>query len=109
MKTTALTCLLLLFGAMASARAADAPVTFAIDGQDVPNVVTAQATDTAVVTPVAYRPYRGYYRPYYGYRPYVRPYYRPYVAPYYGYGPYYRPYYAPYRGYYRGPGVYFSW
>jgi hypothetical protein len=105
MKVTALTCLLLLSGALASAKAVDAPVTFAIGGQNVPNVVTAQATDAAVVTPVAYRPYRGYYRPYYGYRPYVRPY----VAPYYGYGPYYRPYYAPYRGYYRGPGVYFGW
>lgn len=105
MKVTALTCLLLLSGVVAGARAADEPVTFAIDSQNVPNVVTAQATNVAVVTPVGYRAYRGYYRPYYAYRPYVRPY----VAPYYGYGPYYRPYYAPYRGYYRGPGVYFGW
>lgn len=104
MKLTALTCLLLLSGAVASARAADAPVTFAIGGQDAPNVITAQATEGGGVNPVAYRPYRGYYRPYYGYRPYARPY----VRPYYGYRAY-RPYYAPYRGYYRGPGVFIGW
>jgi hypothetical protein len=43
-----------------------------------------------------YRPYYGYYRPYY--RPYYG-YYRPYYRPYYGYS-YYRPYYPSY-GYYR--------
>jgi hypothetical protein len=48
----------------------------------------------------------GYYRPYWGYRPYYyrryyRPYwgyYRPYYRPYWGYRPYY---YRPYWGYYR--------
>jgi hypothetical protein len=87
-------------------QAADAPVTFAIGGQNAPNMVTAQATEAAVATPVVYRPYRGYYRPYYGYRPYVRPYVRPYY-----YRPYARPYYygRPYYGYYRGPGFYFGW
>ena len=56
----------------------------------------AQFQLTEPVYYYGYRPYYGYYRPYY--RPYYG-YYRPYYRPYYGYS-YYRPYYPSY-GYYR--------
>ena len=61
--------------------------------------VLPATTSTAEARPwiragVAVRPYyRGYYRPYYGYRSY-RSYYRPYYG--YGYGYGYAPYYSGY-------------
>jgi hypothetical protein len=76
-----------------------------VDEETAPAVAGAQASGT--ITPVYYRPYRGWYRGYYS--PYYRPYYsyRPYVYPryyggYYGYRPYYSGYYGPYGGYYGG-------
>lgn len=62
----------------------------------VQTAIARQGVDGKVQT-VAYRPWRGYYRP--NYRSYYRPYYRPYYRGYgYGYG------YGGYRGYY-GPRV----
>src|SRR5262245_32297144 len=72
-----------------------------VDEETAPVVAGAEAS--ATITPVYYRPYRGWYGGYYG--PYYRPYYtyRPYFYPrYYGYGyrPYYNRFYGPYGGYY---------
>jgi hypothetical protein len=92
-------------------RADDVPVRNAVYTSTDAAVPAVNVSQVVVPTPVAYRPYRAYYRPYYApyrayYRPYVyRPYYYgPYVAPYpaYRYGAYYAPYryYSGYRGFY---------
>jgi hypothetical protein len=93
-----------------SLAAADVPMRNAVHT----GVATVPTTNVSQIivgpAPVAYRPYRAYYRPYpVPYRAYYRPnrpyVYPPYVAPYgpYRYGAYYAPsgpYYSGYRGYY---------
>jgi hypothetical protein len=94
-------------------RANDTPVRTAIYISADSAAPTVNVAQVVVPAPVAYRPYRAYYRPY-AYRPYAAPYrpnraYYGYMGPYapvrpYGYGGYYAPPYARsytgYRGYY---------
>jgi hypothetical protein len=77
-----------------------------------PQQTTKQKADAARATDFSAQ---FYYRRYYGYRPYYRPYryygYRPFYRPYryYGYRPFYRPYYRPYyaRPYFYRPYPYY--
>ena len=78
-------------------RAADIPVRNAVYSNPDATVPTVNVSQIIVGPPVAYRPYRAYYRPY---RPYVayRPYYVPVPRP-YRYGAAYAPYGRYYPGY----------
>ena len=102
-----------VFAATQTAIAGDAPV------RTTQYTISDSPSTTAAVTPVAYRRwgayYRPYYAPYYAYRPYYtnRPYYayrypgyyRPYRPYVYGYPGYYYP--GAY-GYYPGPNGYYG-